>query len=173
MLPCFPGEQLPMYSPPPNFLVAPDDGTQVLKYVNCDYSGSLRHCNYGVTYHFCELMLDQQVLGTSHNLGSGDFATEGFSKVVVSYLEMDTDLFQRDGYIHEISIKWRIFHILMFQILAGKKQIPRESCFFPLPEWVWQVIHVFILLSSHPIVGGLGSWGNSGKSPRLTNSWIG
>lgn len=56
---------------------------------------------------FGELMLDQQVLGTSHNLGSGDFATEGFSKVVVSNMEME-------------------------------------------------VIHVFILLSSHPIVGGLG-----------------
>lgn len=120
-------------------------------------------------------MLDQQVLGTSHNLGSGDFATEGFSKVVVSNMEMDTDLFQQDICIYIYT--WDIhsmedFHICMFQILA-KKRIPRESCFFPLPEWVGQVIHVFILLSSHPIVGGLGWWGNSGKSPRLTNSWIG
>lgn len=66
-------------------------------------------------------MLDQQVLGTSHNLGSGDFATEGFSKVVVSNMEMDTDLFQQDIciyiYIHEISIQWRIFIFVCFRFL--------------------------------------------------------
>lgn len=49
---------------------------------------------------FGELMLDQQVLGTSHNLGSGDFATEGFSKVVVSNMEMESDLFQQDIYVY-------------------------------------------------------------------------
>lgn len=65
------------------------------------------------------------------------------------------------------------FSIFVCFRFLPKKRIPRESCFFPLPEWVGQVIHVFILLSSHPIVGGLGWWGNAGKSPRLTNCWIG
>ena len=91
---------------------------------------------------FGELMLDQQVLGTSRNLGSGDFATEGFSKVVVSNMEMDTDLFQQDIciyiniYIHEISIQWRIFHICMFQILA-KKTDSKRKLFFPLAGVGW------------------------------------